>query len=127
MPTTKCTTYKPQPNSRDRFLVLATDGLWERVTNEEAVAAVERCHHCSSAQSKQQQQQAAASASEALVEEALTRVAALHGMAPRTLKRLPRGGQRRQMHDDVCVTVVRFEWGTAVVAGEQQAGGGGVS
>lgn len=50
-------------------------------------------------------------ASEALVEEALTRVASLHGMAPRTLKRLPRGGQRRGMHDDVCVTVVRFGWG----------------
>lgn len=111
--------------------MLATDGLWERVTNEEAVAAVERCHHCISGQTRQQQQ-AAASASEALVEEALNRVAALHGMAPRTLKRLPRGGQRRQMHDDVCVTVVRFEWGAAaaaavaaeVAAGEEQAGVG---
>lgn len=30
---------------RDRFLILATDGLWERVTNEEAVSAVERFHH----------------------------------------------------------------------------------
>lgn len=50
-------------------------------------------------------------ASEALVEEVLTRVASLHGMAPRTLKRLPRGGQRRGLHDDVCVTVVRFDWG----------------
>lgn len=104
--------------------MLATDGLWERLTNEEAVAAVESCHHYSTGQS-QQQQAAAASASETLVEEALNRVAALHGMAPRTLKRLPRGGQRRQMHDDVCATVVRFEWGaaTAAAAAAQQQPG----
>lgn len=93
--------------------MLATDGLWERVSNEEAARAVEKFTHYHTphgGNNAQQHQQGPQTASEALVEEALNRVAALHGMAPRTLKRLPRGGQRRGMHDDVCVTVVRFGW-----------------
>jgi serine/threonine protein phosphatase PrpC len=48
---------KTQLFSRDRFLVLATDGLWERVTNEEAVTAVERFHHYHQPPSPSPQQQ----------------------------------------------------------------------
>jgi len=46
----------------------------------------------------------------ALVEALMVRVAAVHHMGLRTLKCLPKGGQRRQIHDDVCVTVVQFDW-----------------
>lgn len=40
----------------------------------------------------------------------MVRVARSHYMDLNTLKRLPRGGQRRQIHDDLCVTVVQFQW-----------------
>jgi len=41
----------------------------------------------------------------------MVRVAQAQHMGIRTLKHLPKGVQRRQIHDDVCVTVVQFDWG----------------
>lgn len=48
------------------------------------------------------------SSSETLVEKVLSKAAAASGISVRTLKRLPKGNQRRMIHDDICVTVIHF-------------------
>lgn len=101
--------------SKDRFLVLATDGVWEQVSNEEAVRCVSGA--LGSAGGRCQRYTAnrtwagggsGSYTSDALVDLVLARSAQSHGMSVPALRALPRGQTRRQLHDDVCATVVHF-------------------
>ena len=89
----------------DRFMILATDGLWERLNNDQACAVVE-------AYLRHPDTIPASSPSEALVEEALGKAASANFMSKALLKRLTQGSQRRMYHDDILVTVIQFDFGT---------------
>lgn len=111
--------------SKDRFLVLATDGVWEQASNEEAVHCVSRALRSASVGGYTNRRQrstpnrnasggggatggAGAVTSDALVDFVLARSAQSHGMSVPALRALPRGSSRRMLHDDVCATVVHF-------------------
>ncbi|CAM9461332.1 unnamed protein product, partial [Hapterophycus canaliculatus] len=110
--------------SKDRFLVLATDGVWEQISNEEAVHCVSRALRSASGGGPTSRRQrsathrnassggatggAGAVTSDALVDFVLARSAQSHGMSVSALRALPRGSSRRMLHDDVCATVVHF-------------------
>jgi len=78
-----------------RFLILATDGLWDFLSNEEAVEAVDSCKDKSTA-------------ADLLVTLALSKAAEECGMNIADLKQLPPGRQRRSRHDDTSVIVIYF-------------------
>ncbi|CAM9123690.1 unnamed protein product [Scytosiphon promiscuus] len=111
--------------SNDRFLVLATDGVWEQVSNEEAVYCVSRALRSGSTSRPQRSMAnrnassgggaggAGAATSDALVDFVLARSAQSHGMSVPALRALPRGSSRRMLHDDVCATVVHLTPGPA--------------
>ncbi|CBN74456.1 conserved unknown protein [Ectocarpus siliculosus] len=110
--------------SKDRFLVLASDGVWEQVSNEEAVQCVSGALASASGSMGRRQRSAASRTaaggggggsggavpftSDALVDFVLARSAQSHGMSVPALRALPRGSSRRMLHDDVCATVVHF-------------------
>ncbi|CAB1120089.1 unnamed protein product [Ectocarpus sp. CCAP 1310/34] len=105
--------------SKDRFLVLASDGVWEQVSNEEAVQCVSGALASASGATGRRQRSAASRtaggsggavpfSSDALVDFVLARSAQSHGMSVPALRALPRGSSRRMLHDDVCATVVHF-------------------
>ncbi|CAN0489886.1 unnamed protein product, partial [Ectocarpus sp. 12 AP-2014] len=109
--------------SKDRFLVLASDGVWEQVSNEEAVQCVSGALASASGATGRRQRSAACRTaggggggsggavpftSDALVDFVLARSAQSHGMSVPALRALPRGSSRRMLHDDVCATVVHF-------------------
>ncbi|CAM9229315.1 unnamed protein product [Ectocarpus fasciculatus] len=109
--------------SKDRFLVLASDGVWEQVSNEEAVQCVSGALASASGASGRRQRSSASRTagggsggsggavpftSDALVDFVLARSAQSHGMSVPALRALPRGSSRRMLHDDVCATVVHF-------------------
>ena len=81
--------------SLGRFLILATDGLWDFLTNEEAVRAVDSCKDKSLA-------------ADLLVNMALSKAAEEFGMDIADLKLLPPGKHRRAAHDDTTVIVIYF-------------------
>ena len=81
----------------DKFIVLATDGLWDELTDEEVVDLAEKA------------MKAGASAEEVaalLVEQALKKAAQAAQIRVEDLKRIPQGGSRRSIHDDISVLVV---------------------
>ncbi|KAJ0987769.1 hypothetical protein J5N97_006125 [Dioscorea zingiberensis] len=84
--------------SRDRFLILSSDGLYQYFTNEEAVSQVElfiaMCPEGDPAQH--------------LVEEVLFRAAEKAGMDFHELLEIPQG-DRRRYHDDVSIIVISLE------------------
>lgn len=118
--------------SADHFLVLATDGVWEQLSNEDAVRCVSSALKplgevgasvgggktgTSPGTMRRQQRNAAGgggsgsgggATSDALVNSVLARSAQGHGMSVPALRALPRGPRRRMLHDDVCATVVHF-------------------
>lgn len=119
------TTVELTPN--DRFLVLATDGVWEQVSNEEAVRCVSGALGGSGSGRRPRSTASRAAVgggggsgggggragsssytSDALVDLVLARSAQSHGMSVPALRALPRGSSRRVLHDDVCATVVHF-------------------
>jgi len=93
-PVPEVTQVRLQPE--DCFLVLATDGLWDEMSDEEAVAVVSQCVR------EGKRHEAAAT----LVEEALARAAAASGMTVAELKALPPGNRRRGRHDDTTAVVI---------------------
>ncbi|EWM26894.1 protein phosphatase [Nannochloropsis gaditana] len=112
------TAYELSP-TRDLFLLLASDGLWEFLSSKDAVQTVQAWWHRETLQGQLHRPPSSSTAytsqhpctpAAALAEEMMVRVARSHYMDLNTLKRLPRGGQRRQIHDDLCVTVVQFQW-----------------
>ncbi|XP_039144798.1 probable protein phosphatase 2C 4 [Dioscorea cayenensis subsp. rotundata] len=84
--------------SRDRFLILSSDGLYQYFTNEEVVSQVElfmsMCPEGDPAQH--------------LIEEVLFRAAEKAGMDFHELLEIPQG-DRRRYHDDVSIIVISFE------------------
>lgn len=75
----------------DRFLIFASDGLWEHLTNQEAVDIVQKHPHNGSARR--------------LVKTALLEAAKKREMRYSDLKKIDRG-VRRHFHDDITVIVL---------------------
>ncbi|MQM08488.1 hypothetical protein Taro_041346 [Colocasia esculenta] len=80
-----------QLQSHDQFLIFASDGLWEHLSNQEAVDIVQRHPHNGSARR--------------LVKAALQEAAKKREMRYSDLKKIDRG-VRRHFHDDITVVVV---------------------
>lgn len=81
--------------ARDRFVILASDGLWDFLSDEEAVEIVAKCSDPSHA-------------AEDLVNTALVVAASSCGLSVKELLALPAGSQRRSRHDDTTVIVIHF-------------------
>jgi pyruvate dehydrogenase phosphatase len=82
----------------DKFCVLATDGLWDFLSDQEAVDVVSQAIADGVPQA----------AAERLVKEALTKASQEAGMELQELLELPAGRQRRSRHDDTTVVVMFF-------------------
>ncbi|CAM9687769.1 unnamed protein product, partial [Sphacelaria rigidula] len=101
--------------SADHFLVLATDGVWEQLSNEDAVQCVSSALNplvgvgaSRNAAGGSRAGSGGGATSDALVNSVLARSAQGHGMSVPALRALPRGPRRRMLHDDVCATVVHL-------------------
>jgi pyruvate dehydrogenase phosphatase len=81
----------------DKFLVVATDGLWDQFSSAEAAMIVEGALKVGLSPVQ---------ASEELVEAALKRAALNHKIPLNELKLIPPGSGRRSLHDDISVCVV---------------------
>lgn len=85
--------------SGDKFLIVGSDGLWDYLTNEEAVEVV-REHLLAKNHEL---------AGRALVERVLQKAAKRYDMTYHDLLSLPAGSHRRRRHDDTTVVVVFFD------------------
>jgi len=90
---------EPQVISRDvidedKFIIIATDGLWDNLSNEEAVKIVGRAERNGK------------DSAEALVQKCLGVAAQTAGCPRKLLEKLPAGSMRRRIHDDITVLVV---------------------
>ncbi|XP_022752742.1 probable protein phosphatase 2C 23 [Durio zibethinus] len=83
---------------KDRFLILSSDGLYQYLTNEEAVSEVELFITL----------QPEGDPAQHLVEEVLFRAAKKAGMDFHELLEIPQG-DRRRYHDDVSIIVISLE------------------
>ncbi|OMO67773.1 phosphatase 2C (PP2C)-like protein [Corchorus capsularis] len=83
---------------KDRFLILSSDGLYQYLTNEEAVSEVELFIAM----------QPEGDPAQHLVEEVLFRAAKKAGMDFHELLEIPQG-DRRRYHDDVSIIVISLE------------------
>ncbi|KAL5991951.1 putative protein phosphatase 2C 4 [Asimina triloba] len=90
--------YHHRLSPKDRFLILSSDGLYQYLTNEEAVAQVE-LFIVESPEGDPAQH---------LVEEVLFRAAKKAGMDFHELLEIPHG-DRRRYHDDVSIIVISLE------------------
>jgi serine/threonine protein phosphatase PrpC len=90
--------YHHKLSTRDRFLILSSDGLYQYFTNEEAVAQVEMFIATTPEGDPAQH----------LVEEVLFRAANKAGMDFHELIEIPQG-DRRRYHDDVSVIIISLE------------------
>jgi pyruvate dehydrogenase phosphatase len=81
----------------DQFLVLATDGLWDELSDEEVTEIVEAQIAAGSDCQK---------ISTVLVEEALKKAAIKSNLPIEMMCNLPQGPRRRSIHDDISVIVV---------------------
>jgi pyruvate dehydrogenase phosphatase len=79
-------------NNNDKFVILATDGVWDFLSDQEAVTIVSNCSN-------------QADAAQAIVEEVLRRAASECGVTVPELKEMPAGRRRRARHDDTTVLV----------------------
>ncbi|GBG26994.1 Protein phosphatase 2C 29 [Hondaea fermentalgiana] len=82
----------------DEFLIMATDGLWDVMSSQEAVDLAGK--------ELRRQGGSPETASDALVEEALRRAAQNANLSVAQLKALKVGRARRAKHDDISVIVV---------------------
>ena len=82
---------------KEKFMIAATDGLWDEFTSQEAASIVDTALS------------AGLTPEEAAIElvEAALNVAAKHrGISIAELKKLPQGSSRRSVHDDISVCVI---------------------
>lgn len=93
----------------DRFLIFASDGLWEHLSNQEAVDIVQNGHQNGSARR--------------LVRAALQEAAKKREMRYSDLKKIDRG-VRRHFHDDITVVVLFVDPGLLSRASGSLRGGG---
>ncbi|OQR91073.1 phosphatase 2C [Thraustotheca clavata] len=89
----------------DKFIILASDGLWEVISPELAVQIV--ANYATNAPNAGDAP--IPSASQALVHTALDRAASKEGMALHDLLAIAKGPQRRSIHDDITCTVIFLE------------------
>lgn len=82
----------------DRFLIIGSDGLWDYLSNEEAVEVVNAQASCGNHDL----------AGRALVERVLLKASKRYGMTYQELLSLPPGSHRRRRHDDTTVVVLFF-------------------
>ncbi|XP_020688110.2 probable protein phosphatase 2C 23 [Dendrobium catenatum] len=90
--------YHHRLSSRDSFLILSSDGLYQYFTNEEAVAEIELFITKTPEGDPAQH----------LVQQVLYRAAKKAGMDFHELLEIPQG-DRRRYHDDVSVVIISFE------------------
>ncbi|KAI5576128.1 hypothetical protein POPTR_009G030600v4 [Populus trichocarpa] len=90
--------YHHRLGPKDRFLILSSDGLYQYLTNEEAVYEVELFITL----------QPEGDPAQHLVEEVLFRAAKKAGMDFHELLQIPQG-DRRRYHDDVSIIVISLE------------------
>ncbi|KAL0926979.1 hypothetical protein M5K25_003239 [Dendrobium thyrsiflorum] len=90
--------YHHRLSSKDKFLILSSDGLYQYFTNEEAVAEVELFISTNPEGDPAQH----------LVEEVLFRAAKNAGLDFYELLEIPQG-DRRRYHDDVSIIIISFE------------------
>jgi pyruvate dehydrogenase phosphatase len=86
-------------HAANRFVILATDGLWDYLSHTEAVSIVS---HAIAAGWSQE------AAAKRLVERALELAANESDMTMAQLLQLPAGRQRRGRHDDTTAVVMYF-------------------
>ncbi len=84
---------------RDQFLLMASDGLWDYLSNDEAVEV---------ASGVLQRGLGAGAACEALVDRVLTKAAIQHKLSLSALQLLTPGSQRRKKHDDITVLCIEL-------------------
>ncbi|KAL0797470.1 hypothetical protein Bca101_052644 [Brassica carinata] len=90
--------YHHRLGSKDRFLILSSDGLYQYFTNEEAVSEVELFISL----------QPEGDPAQHLVQELLFRAAKKAGLDFHELLEIPQG-ERRRYHDDVSIVVISLE------------------
>ncbi|CAN7051380.1 hypothetical protein BRARA_G01406 [Brassica rapa] len=90
--------YHHRLGSKDQFLILSSDGLYQYFTNEEAVSEVELFITL----------QPEGDPAQHLVQELLFRAAKKAGMDFNELLEIPQG-ERRRYHDDVSIVVISLE------------------
>ncbi|GLT43316.1 hypothetical protein SLA2020_172760 [Shorea laevis] len=90
--------YHHKLGPKDRFLILSSDGLYQYLTNEEAVSEVELFITL----------QPEGDPAQHLVEEVLFRAAKKAGMDFHELLEIPQG-DRRRYHDDISIIVISLE------------------
>jgi pyruvate dehydrogenase phosphatase len=81
---------------QDKFLVLASDGVWDFLTDQQAVDIVCQCGHNATP----------GEAAEAIVQAALIEAAKQSGFTTEELKGLKQGRERRCRHDDTTAVVL---------------------
>ncbi|KAF1323137.1 Protein phosphatase, partial [Globisporangium splendens] len=115
-----------QLDGNEKYLILASDGLWEVLTPDEAVQIVDKfgtismakldlllylsivnvLHHSAVSLTDPSQSLFFSSVSAALIHAALEKLAHRDGLMLHELLALPAGPERRRFHDDITCTVV---------------------
>jgi pyruvate dehydrogenase phosphatase len=84
-----------------RFLILASDGVWDFLSDQEAVEVVSQSVDAHGGSTEH--------AAADLVEATLSRAAELNNMTVGELKAIPAGSERRKRYDDTTAVVMFFE------------------
>lgn len=87
----------------DKFLVLATDGVWDFLSDQEVVDIVTENIKTNE---KKGTLSIGQSAAEAVVKKTLDRAASECRMTVQELTNIPQGSRRRNMHDDTTVVIL---------------------
>ncbi|KAG2805466.1 hypothetical protein PC129_g14510 [Phytophthora cactorum] len=85
----------------EKYVILASDGLWDVMTPQEAVHIVDKFGP--------EQSLFFSTASAALIHAALEKIAHRDGLMMHELMSMPQGSVRRRFHDDITCTVVYIE------------------